>query len=113
MYKSVDAIEVGVWGKKVGAVALDPNLHYYSNLDHLESPEYLAYSLRMRSIKEIEEELSQLNPDDRRRIANWLAEFEADLWDQQIAKDAADGKLDRFVNEAIEEYHEQKTRPLP
>jgi hypothetical protein len=67
----------------------------------------------MRSIKEIEEEISQLNPDDRRQIANWLAEFEADLWDQQIARDAADGKLDRFINEAIEEYHEQKTRPLP
>ena len=82
-------------------------------IEHLESPDRLAYSLNMRSIKEIEEEISQLNPDDRRRIANWLAEFEADLWDQQIAKDAADGKLDRFINEAIEEYHEQKTRPLP
>ena len=30
MYKPVDAIEVRVWGKKVGAVALDPNLRYYA-----------------------------------------------------------------------------------
>lgn len=82
-------------------------------VEYLESPEHLAYSLKMRSIKEIEEELSQLNPDDRRRIANWLAEYEADLWDKQIAKDSADGKLDRFINEAVEEYGEQKTRPLP
>lgn len=29
MYKPVDAIEVRVWGKKVGAVALDPKLGYY------------------------------------------------------------------------------------
>jgi serine/threonine-protein kinase HipA len=29
MYKSVDAIEVRVWGMKAGAVALDPNLRYY------------------------------------------------------------------------------------
>jgi len=29
VYKPVDAIEVRVWGKKVGAVALDPNLRFY------------------------------------------------------------------------------------
>jgi len=30
MYKPVDVIEVRVWGKKVGAVALDPKLRYYA-----------------------------------------------------------------------------------
>jgi len=30
VYKPVDVIEVRVWGKKVGAVALDPNLRYYA-----------------------------------------------------------------------------------
>ena len=30
MYKPVDVIEVRVWNRKVGAVALDPNLHYYA-----------------------------------------------------------------------------------
>lgn len=30
MYKPVDVIEVRVWGKKVGAVALDPNLRFYA-----------------------------------------------------------------------------------
>jgi serine/threonine-protein kinase HipA len=30
VYKPVDAIEVRVWGKKVGAVALDPNLRFYA-----------------------------------------------------------------------------------
>ena len=29
MYKTVDVIEVRIWGRKVGAVALDPNLGYY------------------------------------------------------------------------------------
>ena len=29
MYKPVDAIKVRVWGQKVGAVALDPNLRFY------------------------------------------------------------------------------------
>jgi serine/threonine-protein kinase HipA len=30
VYKPVDVIEVRVWGKKVGAVALDPNLRFYA-----------------------------------------------------------------------------------
>ena len=30
MYKPVEAIEVRVWGQKVGAVALDPNLRFYA-----------------------------------------------------------------------------------
>lgn len=30
MYKPVSAIEVRIWGKKVGAVALDPKLDYYA-----------------------------------------------------------------------------------
>lgn len=29
MYKPVEAIEVRIWGQKVGAVALDPNLRFY------------------------------------------------------------------------------------
>jgi hypothetical protein len=30
MYKPVNAIEVRIWGKTVGAVALDPRLKYYA-----------------------------------------------------------------------------------
>jgi serine/threonine-protein kinase HipA len=30
MYKPVHAIEVRIWGKTVGAVALDPRLGYYA-----------------------------------------------------------------------------------
>jgi len=30
MYKPVDVIEVRAWNRKVGAVALDPNLRYYA-----------------------------------------------------------------------------------
>lgn len=30
MYKPVDAIEVRIWGQRVGAVELDPKLGYYA-----------------------------------------------------------------------------------
>jgi hypothetical protein len=48
-----------------------------------------------------------------RKVAKWLAEYEAELWDKQIENDADGGKLDRFIKEAFEEYSQGKTRQLP
>jgi hypothetical protein len=67
----------------------------------------------MRSVEEIEAEIAKLKPVEVRQLARWLAEYEAELWDKQIEEDAAAGKLDRFIKEALEEYRQSKTRPLP
>jgi hypothetical protein len=64
----------------------------------------------MQSVEEIESEIVKLKPAEVRILAKWLAEYEADLWDRQISEDAAAGKLDRFVEEALAEYREGKTR---
>jgi hypothetical protein len=79
----------------------------------LESEEYLSYSCVMRSVEEIEAEIAKLKPVEVRQVAKWLAEYEAALWDKQIEDDAAAGRLDRFIKEALEEYRQGKTRPLP
>jgi hypothetical protein len=79
----------------------------------LENDEYLSYSYVMRSVEEIESEIAKLKPIEVRQVAKWLAEYEAELWDRQIEDDAAAGKLDRFIKEALEEYRQGKTRPLP
>jgi len=67
----------------------------------------------MRSVEEIEAEIAKLNPADVRQVAKWLADYEAELWDKQIEDDVDEGKLDRYINEALEEYRHGKTRPLP
>jgi hypothetical protein len=79
----------------------------------LESGAQLAYSCVMRNVEEIESEIAKLNPADLRHVSKWLAEYEAALWDKQMADDAAAGKLDRFIEEALEEYSQGKTRSLP
>ena len=79
----------------------------------LEADEYLSYPRVMRSVEEIEAEIAKLNPVEVRQVAKWLAEYKAELWDKQIEDDAAAGKLDRFIKEALEEYLQGKTRPLP
>jgi len=67
----------------------------------------------MRRVEEIEAEIAKLNPVEVRQVAKWLAEYEAELWDKQIENDAAAGKLDRYIKEALEEYRRGRTRPLP
>jgi hypothetical protein len=79
----------------------------------LETDENLSYSWVMRSVEEIEAEIAKLKPVEVRQVARWLAEYEAELWDKQIVDDAAAGKIDRFIKEALEEYRQGKTRPLP
>jgi hypothetical protein len=67
----------------------------------------------MRSVKEIQAEIAKLTPSEVRQVAKWLAEYEAEIWDKQIEEDAAAGKLDRFIEEALDEHRRGKTRPLP
>ncbi len=67
----------------------------------------------MRSVKEIEAEIAKLKPDEVRQIVKWLARYHSELWDRQIESDANAGKLDRFVEEALEEHRKGKTRTLP
>jgi hypothetical protein len=66
----------------------------------------------MRSVEEIEAEIAKLAPAEVCQVAKWLEEYAAELWDKQIEKDAA-GRLGRFIEEALDEYRQGKTRPLP
>lgn len=64
----------------------------------------------MRSVEEIEVEIAKLKSAEVRQVAKWLVEYEAELWDKQVEVDAADGKLDRYIEEALEEHRQGKTR---
>jgi hypothetical protein len=67
----------------------------------------------MRRVEEIKAEITRLTPAEVRQVAKWLAEYEAELWDKQIEQDAAASKLDRFIEEALEEHRQGKMRPFP
>ena len=46
------------------------------------------------SLKEIQEAVSKLPPDDLHAFSRWFDEFRADAWDRQIEDDARSGRLD-------------------
>jgi ribosomal protein L29 len=66
----------------------------------------------MTKLEKIEQDISALDPMDVRKLADWLDEYKAELWDRQMEADAKAGKLDKLIAEARREIAEGKVRPL-
>lgn len=66
----------------------------------------------MNTVEEITAAIEQLSIEDVARIRAWLAEYNERLWDEQIERDAREGRLDSLIDSALEEYRAGRTRPL-
>lgn len=59
----------------------------------------------MSTVQEIERAIEKLSEED-------LAEVRAWIWDRDIVRDAAAGRLDDLAEEALREHRDGKTRRL-
>ena len=66
----------------------------------------------MTKLEKIEQEIASLDPKDVRKLADWLEEYKAELWDRQIETDAKSGRLDKLADNARAEIAAGKIRPL-
>ena len=66
----------------------------------------------MRSVEESEKVVARLSAEELAEFRAWFAEYDAELWDRQLEKDASEGKLDRLATEALEEHRRGETRDL-
>ncbi|MFP4459460.1 MAG: hypothetical protein ACLFSQ_07725 [Candidatus Zixiibacteriota bacterium] len=66
----------------------------------------------MTIVETIREEVKSLSQEELAEFRRWFAEFDAELWDRQLEKDATDGKLDDLAKEAIREYRSGKAKLL-
>ena len=66
----------------------------------------------MTKLEQIEQAIAALPHDDIVALADWFAEFHADLWDKQTAADAKAGRLDKLAAKARAEIAAGKLRPL-
>jgi hypothetical protein len=55
----------------------------------------------MSIVEELEAAVQRLSPEDRAAFRAWFAEFDAQEWDRQLEADAAAGRLDWLVAEAL------------
>ena len=66
----------------------------------------------MSSVREIEEAIGKLAPEDLAALRAWFAEFDAAEWDRQFEQDVAAGRLDALAEEALRESREGRCTEL-
>jgi len=66
----------------------------------------------MSTIAEIQTEITKLSRPERRELADWLAEIEADAWDAEIEEDIKAGRLDHLIAQAEADIAAGRTKPL-
>lgn len=63
-------------------------------------------------VKEIETAIAQLHAEKVAELAEWFAEFQARLWDEQIERDAEGGRLDSPLEQAARDFESELCEPL-
>ena len=66
----------------------------------------------MTTVAEISGAVRRLPKRDLVRFRKWFAEYDAAVWDQQIERDVAEGRLDRFAREAQREVRAGRAQAL-
>ncbi|MBV9959548.1 MAG: hypothetical protein JO360_14075 [Acidobacteria bacterium] len=64
------------------------------------------------TIKEIESAIAQLPPSELAELARWFEEFQASVWDEQLAQDVKAGRLDALLKEAEQDFAQGQCEPL-
>jgi hypothetical protein len=66
----------------------------------------------MMTVAEITGAVKRLPKKDLARFRRWFAEFDAQLWDQQLEADVTAGRLDALVREARRDHRAGRTTEL-
>jgi hypothetical protein len=61
---------------------------------------------------EVESAIKQLPENEIRNLAKWLQDYLDNMWDQQIAKDLASGRLDGLIAQAEADIANNNVRDL-
>jgi len=60
----------------------------------------------MNTIQEIENAIRRLSDEELAAFRAWFAQYDADAWDRQFERDAAEGHLDALADEALKDLRE-------
>lgn len=63
----------------------------------------------MTKVEALERDVQSLTAEELAAFREWFAEYDWKLWDQQLERDAAAGKLDAMAAEAIAEDERGET----
>lgn len=67
----------------------------------------------MSTVDEIKAAITTLSLEQRAELARWFHDWEDDKWDQQIASDAASGRLAKVLRNVDRDVRDNRLRDLP
>ena len=66
----------------------------------------------MTRVQALEEEIEKLSSAELVELREWIVEREADVWDREIERDAASGKLDKLFEKSVADHRAGKSREI-
>lgn len=66
----------------------------------------------MSKVEKLEREIKGLSARELAEFRTWFAEFDWAVWDRQLERDVAAGKLDSLAERALREHAAGKTKAL-
>jgi hypothetical protein len=66
----------------------------------------------MTRLEALEQEVQRLAPEDYQAFRKWLADYDWQLWDEELERDVAAGKLDKLGDEALAEWRRGETAEI-
>lgn len=66
----------------------------------------------MTKVEHLEREVRQLSTEELTTFREWFVAFDAMEWDQQIARDAVTGKLNKLADAAVADHEAGRSRNL-
>ena len=66
----------------------------------------------MSKVKDLEQQVQALSPEELAQFREWFLEFDWAVWDRELEQDVRAGKLDAMAEKAIQDYKAGKTKPL-
>jgi hypothetical protein len=64
------------------------------------------------SVKQLEEQVTQLSEVELKEFSTWFEGYQADVWDRQMEKDVLSGRFDGLFNEIEGEVERGEIKPL-
>ncbi|HUI40880.1 MAG TPA: hypothetical protein VL523_02810 [Terriglobia bacterium] len=66
----------------------------------------------MSKLEMIEGQIKELSREELSQFREWLARFDAEVWDEQFEADVKAGKLDALAERALQDHLAGRSRKL-
>jgi hypothetical protein len=66
----------------------------------------------MSRLEDLESAIQSLTPEELEQFRAWWAEFDWQVWDRQLERDAKAGKLDSLADQALRDHEAGRSKPL-